>query len=97
MFLMLMCIIILCCFMRNKTMMTMMITKSLKPSTGIFSFPPHLFRAATLLWETVETKYHEFSLRLLIFSMLQYKVLTAKLSPYYFAYLLYNLRFIIEQ
>jgi len=26
-----------------------------RPSTGIFSFPPHLFRAATLPWETVET------------------------------------------
>jgi len=25
-----------------------------EPSTGIFSFPPHLFRAATLPWETVE-------------------------------------------
>ena len=26
-----------------------------RPSTGTFSFPPHLFRAATLPWETVET------------------------------------------
>ena len=24
-------------------------------STGIVSFPPHLFSAATLTWETVET------------------------------------------
>jgi len=31
-------------------------------------------------------KHHEFSLKLLI--------LTAKLSPYYFTYLLFNLRFI---
>jgi len=23
--------------------------------TGIFTFPPHLFSAATLRWETVET------------------------------------------
>ena len=26
-----------------------------RPSTGIFSFPPYLFRAPTLPWETVET------------------------------------------
>ena len=26
-----------------------------RPSTGIFSFPPHLFRAATLPWQIVKT------------------------------------------
>jgi len=26
-----------------------------RPSTGVFIFPPHLFRAPTLPWETVKT------------------------------------------
>ena len=43
-------------------------------------------------------KYHEFSLKVLILSMIQFtRKLTAKLSPYNFTYLLFNLRFIIEQ
>jgi len=43
-----------------------------KTSTGIFSFPPHLFSAATLPWELSRPKYHEFSIKLVIFPMLQY-------------------------
>jgi len=26
-----------------------------RPSTDVFAFPPYLFRAVTLPWETVET------------------------------------------
>jgi len=37
-----------------------------------FIFPPHLFSAAALPWETAETLYHEFSLALLIFLMWRY-------------------------
>jgi len=40
---------------------------------------------------------HEFSLKLLIFLCYNSRILTTKLSPCYFTYLLFNLWFIIEQ
>ena len=49
-----------------------------RPSTCIFSFPPHLFSLATYLGKLSRLKYHEFSLKLLTFSMLRYQDINCK-------------------
>ena len=60
----------------------------------------HLTYLVQLLYlgELLRPKYHEFSLKLLLFSRCyNTRVLNTKLSPYYFTYLLFNLWFIREQ
>ena len=66
------------------------------PSTRSFSFPPHPFSAATLPWETVETYITNLALNCWFSKCYNTRILTAKLSPYYFTYLLHILWFKIK-